>query len=256
VEPNDHEISGDLVFTARVTPIEEPRFYRREAGLLFMDYVRLTQHVAVEGTLTVAGETIEVKANRFWGMRDRSWGIRPVGEREQGVPPESFQFYWLWAPMHFEDMCTHFDVNEDAAGARWHEAGIVAPVGGQIETAAANYRIEYRPGSRRARSFEIDLRRPSGEELHIDLKPMYDFSMIGLGYMHPQWGHGCWIGENEVSGESWALADADPAVPLYLHVQSVCEATMGARKGIGVLEQLFLGPHEPSGFKDLFDPAP
>jgi hypothetical protein len=257
VAPNDYEISGDLVFTARIPPIEEPRFYRREGGLLFMDYTRLTQHVTVEGTLTVAGETIAVTPGAFWGTRDRSWGIRPVGEHEQGVPPSSIQFYWLWAPVHFDDLCTHFDVNEDARGARWHEVGVVAPVGGELETVASvEYRIEYRSGTRHAKQAEITFRRGSGEEMVVGLKPLYDFSMLGLGYMHPQWGHGVWVGENAVSGESWPLSEANPAIPLYLHVQSVCEATLGKRRGIGVLEQLILGPHEPSGFRELFDLAP
>jgi hypothetical protein len=28
------------------------------------------------------------------------------------------------------------------------------------------------------------------------------------------------------------------------------------RVGAGVLEQLIIGPHAPSGFKDILDPAP
>jgi len=31
---------------------------------------------------------------------------------------------------------------------------------------------------------------------------------------------------------------------------------MGDQMGLGVLEQLVLGPHEPSGFTGLFDMAP
>lgn len=257
VAPNDYEISGDLVFAARVPPIEEPRFYRREEGLLFMDYTRLTQHVTVSGTLTVAGRSIPVVPERFWGTRDRSWGIRPIGEREQGVPPKSIQFYWLWAPVHFEDLCTHFDVNEDARGERWHELGVLAPVGGELEVVPhVDYQIEYRSGTRHARETEITFCRRSGEAMSVQLRPLYDFAMVGLGYMHPQWGHGMWVGENQVGGESWALSEAVPTIPLYLHIQSLCEATLGNRRGMGVLEQLSIGAHEPSGFRDLFDTAP
>jgi hypothetical protein len=254
VQPNQWEISGDLLFTARVPPLEEPRFHRRIGGRVFMDYTRLTQHVSLEGTVTIAGETIPITPERFWGSRDRSWGIRPVGEREAGMPPGPFQFFWLWSPVNFEDVCTHFDVNEEADGTRWHEAGIVAPLDGPAETMqSVAHRIEYRSGTRHAERAEVRLRRKSGEELRIDLEPLYDFSMVGLGYQHPQWGHGMYVGENEVGGESWALSDVDPAAPLYLHVQAVCRASMGKRKGIGVLEQLVIGPHAPSGFKDLLD---
>jgi len=52
------------------------------------------------------------------------------------------------------------------------------------------------------------------------------------------------------------IKDIDPAIPLYLHIQGVCEATLGKRSGIGILEQLVIGPHKPSGFTDLLDYAP
>jgi hypothetical protein len=257
VQPNAYEISCDLTFTARVAPLEEPRFFRRLDTRVFMDYTRLTQHVTVDGTLTVAGEKIRITPDRFWGSRDRSWGIRPVGEREGGAPPSAFQLYWLWSPINFEDLCTHFDVNEEADGARWHEAGMVVPIGGGVETMrSVDYRIAYQSGTRHAKHFEIMLCRNSGEELLITLKPLYKFYMIGLGYQHPQWGHGMYVGENEIGGESWALSDIDPSVPLYLHIQAICDAVLGSRQGIGVLEQLIIGPHQPSGFKDLMDMAP
>jgi hypothetical protein len=28
------------------------------------------------------------------------------------------------------------------------------------------------------------------------------------------------------------------------------------KRGVGILEQLIIGPHEPSGFKDIMDMAP
>ena len=49
----------------------------------------------------------------------------------------------------------------------------------------------------------------------------------------------------------------DPGDPPYLHVQALSNATLKvgdkAYEGRGVLEQLILGAHEPSGFVDLFD---
>jgi hypothetical protein len=256
VEPNPHGLAADLVFSGRVAPLEEPRFARRVDGRLFMDYTRLTQHVTVEGTISVGGDTIRVTPERCWGSRDRSWGIRPVGEREVGAPGGAPQFFWLWSPVNFEDLCTHFDVNEDAGGARWHQMGCIVPIGGAAEPAAVDWKIDWRSGTRHAKAAEIVLRRPTREELRLQLTPLYNFYMNGLGYMHPQWGHGMYVGEHEVAGESWTLAEVDPAVPLHLHVQAVCEAKLGARTGIGVLEQLVIGPHQPSGFRELLDLAP
>jgi hypothetical protein len=89
VQPNAWDLSADLVFTARAGVIEEPRFHRAHAGHVFMDSTRLTQHVEVRGRLRIGGETIEVTPERYWGSRDRSWGIRPLGERtaDASSPP-------------------------------------------------------------------------------------------------------------------------------------------------------------------------
>ncbi len=256
VQPNQWDVSADLVFSARAGVIEEPRFHRVHGGRVFMDSTRLTQHVEVRGRIRIGGETIDVAPERYWGSRDRSWGIRPVGERDPDSAPPPMQFFWLWAPLNFDDLCTHFDVNEEADGTRWHQAGMIAPVGGDpIAAAAVDYRLELQPGTRCARRAEITLRQASGEPLQIGLHPLYNFSMVGLGYQHPVWGHGIRVGDDVSDGESWALTDADPTVPLYWHVQSVCEASAGKRRGIGVLEQLIIGPHAPSGLTEFFDMA-
>ncbi len=256
VEPNQWGISGDLVFTRRAPALEEPRFLRRIEARIFMDYTRLTQHGEWSGMLTVGGEPIDVGAQRFWGTRDRSWGIRPVGEREAGAASFPLQFFWLWSPINFDDLCTHFDVNEDGAGEQWHAAGMVIPAAGDVQTMrSVGYHLRMQPGTRHARGAEIILRPAAGNEMHIALEPLYNFYMIGLGYGHPQWGHGMFVGTDAVGGESWALSEIDPSIPLHLHIQAICRATFGKRHGIGVLEQLILGPHAPTGFKDLFDPA-
>jgi hypothetical protein len=256
MQPNAFDLSADLVFTARAGVIEEPRFHRAFAGHVFMDSTRLTQHVEVRGHVRIGGETIAIAPEHHWGSRDRSWGIRPIGARDAGAPAPPPQFFWLWAPVNFDDLCTHCDVNEDADGTRWHEAGMIVPVGGEPEPAAGvEHRIEFRPGTRYAGRAEIVLHRRAGDPLRIALEPLYEFGMVGLGYQHPVWGHGMWVGEDAVDGESWALADIDPAIPLHLHVQAVCRATCGERRGIGVLEQLIIGPHAPSGFRELLDMA-
>ena len=65
------------------------------------------------------------------GSRDRSWGVRGVGERTPtGAPVADPQFFWLWAPINFDTFSTHFDVNELYDGKRWHETGFIAPIAG------------------------------------------------------------------------------------------------------------------------------
>jgi len=261
VAENDFGIAADLAFYARTAPIEEPRFTRRDpTGRLVMDATRLTQFGFWEGTLRIGSDTLPIDPATTPGARDRSWGIRPVGEPEGGPPAGLPQFFWLWAPVHFDDLCTHFDVNEDAEGRRWHAAGMLATTGafdeGTIDhVAEVDHRVQWQPGTRRARHAEITLRPRRGDALVISLEPILTFQMRGLGYLDPEWGHGMWKGAEVVDGVTWTLADLDPLDPRHLHVQQLCRARAGSRSGLGVLEQLVLGPHAPSGLTGLLDPA-
>jgi hypothetical protein len=257
VADSDSGVVADLVFTARTDACEEPRFTMLGPGnRRIFDYTRLTQFGTWEGTLAVDG--VDVPIHGMLGSRDRSWGVRPVGERDQGAPGDLPQFFWLWAPINFSDVCTHFDVQELPDGSRWHDNGVVLPVGGgtsqHMET--VNWDIQWRPGTRRADAATITLTPRRGDALAVELAPMLDFQMLGIGYLHPTWGHGVWKGEHAVEVERWRLADLDPMAPTHLHVQQVCRATVGDRVGTGVLEILAIGPHEQAGFRELLDPAP
>jgi hypothetical protein len=54
--------------------------------------------------------------------------------------------------------------------------------------------VNYVPGTRLARSAEIDLIDHDGGTRTIALEPILKFQMKGLGYGHPQWGQGMWKG--------------------------------------------------------------
>ena len=115
--------------------------------------------------------------------------------------------------------------------------------------------ISYEPGTRRARSAEISLISKTGERLDIELEPLICFRMKGIGYTHPEWGHGRWKGELAIEAESWKCDLLDPLALENLHIQQVMRARCDGRTGVGVLEQLALGPHAPSGFKQFLDGA-
>ena len=80
--------------------------------------------------------------------------------------------------------------------------------------------------------------------------------MCGLGYMHPEWGHGHFKGENQSTYDSYDLNE-DPHDPPFLHIQAICKFTLKednkTKEGLGVLEELLIGPHSPSGFEELLD---
>ena len=261
VDAPNEGIRAELTFRARSAPMEEPHFFHQVGQRVLLDYTRLTQFGRWEGWIDIGGHRHSCSPADTWGSRDRSWGVRPVGERAPtGAPVSEPQFYWLWAPVNFGEFATHMDVNEHRDGRRWHETGFVVPDGEPpIAVERVEYEIGWRTGTRWAERFELDLVEYGGASTHVSLEPLYDFQMAGLGYGHPEWAHGVWKGELEEDGERWTLPVADPCAAHHVHVQTVCRAhssgAAGEHEGIGILESLVLGAHEPTGLTGILDPA-
>jgi len=203
VDAPEQGLRAELTFDGRSAAIEESHFFERVGMRTFFDYTRLTQFGAWTGWLEVDGVRHEITPDDTWGSRDRSWGVRPIGETgPTGAPVGLPQFFWLWAPVNFPSCSTHFDVNEYGDGRRWHETGTLSPLGSEPHTMrTVDWRVEWRPGTRFADAFEYDLVEHDGSRHTVRLQPRYEFQMRGIGYGHPQFGHGHWKGESSLGGE-------------------------------------------------------
>ncbi len=257
-------IEAQLIFHGRAPAQEEPRFTRRHGAQVFMDYTRMTQNGCWEGWVKHQGTHRVIEPQRILGTRDRSWGIRPVGAadtQENPAAPPLSQFYWLWAPINWADGISLYHLNADADGVPWNTDGrYLATAAGQEGESMLSVasRLKFIPGTRHAAAAELFFRRREGGEVHIQLKPRFHFYMKGIGYGHERFAHGTYQGGEANLYEEYVLAEVDDA--LTLHIQAVCQATMtgdlGEKVGHGVLEQLIVGPHAPSGFRELLDMAP
>lgn len=264
VAPNDFDLSASLDFEGRTQVVEEPRNTITVGTRRMMDSTRMTQWGSWRGTIEAAGETIDLSG--ALGVRDRSWGQRSVGEQLQtNFAPSVPQLFWMWAPLHFERFCTHLALFEYADGRRWLEQALTVPVidpgaptWGDVEPVdhleGVDYTIDWKPGSRLARAATLDTRSRRDGSRRIELEPLLTFRMRGIGYTHPVWGHGSRHGALEVGGEAFGVDEFDPLDFSSIHVQSVCRARLGDETGVGVLEQLFIGEHRPTGLAGLLDP--
>jgi len=198
------------------------------------------------------------------GTRDRSWGIRPIGEQVQVIrEPMPFQVFWLWAPIHFGDRFTHLALHEHEDGRRWLETALVIdpiPDGaapwsraGVRECHDVRYELEWEPGRREMKRARLWFDDPVEGEVLVELEKVFTFRMRGIGYWHPHWGHGSLHGQLETGRESIRLDEFDPTDFASIHIQNLVTATMGERRGVGVLEQIAIGPHQPSGLTGLLD---
>jgi hypothetical protein len=270
IAPNETGIECDLVFDARTACIEEGRQTTRRGGRLLMDATRFAQFGRWQGEIRYAGRRLPVEASRVYGTKDRSWGVRPVGEPETGGAPGRAlpQIFFLWAPIQWKERCTHFLVFEDETGTPWHQGGMIVPTYPSSEKvpgvedpaiahmASVEHQLTYIPGTRRASAAKIALVPKQGARTEIALEPLICFRMKGIGYSHPTWGHGLWKGELAVAGESWKEGELAPMAFENQHIQQVVRATLpSGETGVGVLEQICFGPHVRYGFKEFLDPA-
>lgn len=267
--PNEHNIECDLLFTAASVPHEEPQSTMHDDGHLIMHTSRFTQMGYWDGFFAIDGERVEV--SRAIGTRDKSWGVRPVGEPQGGAPGllnKEPGVYWCWNPINFGDTCTQMGTFEDRDGKPTQVSADLLPLyadpaaippgedPGAIPMVEVSHRVHWVPGTRWPRAAEVEMTDRSGRRYTITMDCLQRFQVLALGYNHPAWGHAFWKGELETGREEWQLDELDPLAFEHLHTHHVVRARLGEREGIGTLETIAIGRHDPSGFKDLFDGAP
>ena len=269
LDDNKSGISCDLVFSARSASIQEARQTLWSGTRRVMDATRFDQFGRWSGVVRHPEGEIRVDERVCLGTKDRSWGVRGVGEPESGgAPTMPGGIFFLWAPLFWDDHISHAIFFDGMKGEALVREGIVAPLypteadvpgvedGRDERMATARHRITYHRGTRLAESAEIDLVGHDEKTRTISLEPILKFQMKGLGYGHPEWGQGMWKGDLAIGSESFDPRQLDMLDRSNIHVQQVVRASDGTRTGVGVLEQICIGPYAPSGFKSFLDGAP
>jgi hypothetical protein len=254
-----HGIGFDLMFRSEYGPIAEPQHIRRQGDRILLDASRFAGVGTFDGELRVGGETIPITPDRFTATRDRSWGIRPVGEAEPpGKPNEFTGMWWCWIPLRFDDFALHLILEEDMHGVRntnfavrvWPEASgrPAEQLGWPLPE------IQYAPGTRNPVRASIDLTTRDGKVSTLEIDPIIGIPLnVGCGYgMDPEWTHGLWKGESWVEGSEYD--HNDPALQgraAFSIADHLARVTFDGHEGWGIFEHGCIGPHLPSGFVDF-----
>ena len=269
IAPNATGIEADLVFLSRAPALEEARA-RMKAGPTtrnLIDMTRFTQFGSWSGRVRAGGRETRIEASRTYATRDRSWGVRPVGAAAPGRPGDAPQVAWLWTPIHFEDEAFLLGYFQRPDGERWNADGMRVPVSadpaafadpgapGFVQLEPLGERLAFRPGTRWIERAEFDVHEQGGAKSTLALETVLRFNMNGLGYAHPKWGHGVWQGESKVEAEGWREADLAPGNPFHNHIHNLVRATLGGKRGVGLLEQILFGPLSHYGFTDFLGGA-
>ena len=259
----DGSLGFDLHWTGTFPAVlEDPHLLLSRARPI-LDASRFSQVGSWEGRLTVGGTELTVTPDRWTGVRDRSWGIRPAGEPEPGGRPgddPTAGFWWLYLPLRFPSCALIVIMQEDPDGYRTlSTAKRVWPDGRVEQLGWPRVEIGYEPGTRNPRSGTIHLTDSSGAPVCVQIETLTSLPLhVGGGYSgDPDWSHGRWMGRGWYRADVYDLADPAVAGRLpYGVTDHVARAMMDGEEGWGMLEHASMGRHDPSGFADWSSVAP
>lgn len=259
----DRGLGFDLTWEGAFPCIDEPRHVLHSGDRVLIDGCRFAQLGSWSGTLSVDGEDIAVTPDLWVGSRDRSWGIRPVGESEP--PGRSAEepregFWWLYVPVRFDDFALIVIIQEDPDGTRTlNAAGRVWADGRQEQLGWPEVDITYRPGTRHPERAVLHMRSASREPVVVEVDTLTGVALhVGAGYGgDPEWAHGQWKGRDWMDSSVYDLTDPAVAarVPFGV-IDHVARATCDGAVGWGLFEHATVGRHDPTGFADWTSVAP
>ncbi|MHB8329384.1 MAG: hypothetical protein ACYDD6_07170 [Acidimicrobiales bacterium] len=260
-DADEHGIGFDLTWSGSFPAVEEPAHIMRQSGRVILDAQRFAQVGTWSGTLRVDGEEMAVTDDRWVGTRDRSWGIRPVGEAEPpgrgaAEPETDFGFWWTYVPLCFDDFAIVVIAQEDGDGNRLlGEAVRVWPEGSDRPIEQLGWpevEVRYRPGTRHPDAAVLHLGRGSST-VTVEVQTLGHVALnCGPGYGgDPDWTHGQWRGRGWVEGVTVGLDDPEVVGRMAFGVvDHVARAVCEGAEGWGMFEHGTFGRHRPSGFVD------
>ena len=253
----DLGLEFDLQFEADFEASEEPLHEMRTGARLTLQGCRFVQLGHWTGRLSLDGVPVDLGSG-WLGDRDRSWGLRPIGEPEPAGRPQrdpNAGIWWVWAPVALDDTGLVVIAQEDVTGHRSlnHAVGLpgLSQGGPEAQLGWPRFEISYRPGTRVPEAALIHVTDRDGVASRISVQPLTGLSLnIGCGYPgDPEWSHGRWMGTEWVQGSRYDLADPQVAGrSAFSVVDYTAHFQWGERSGTGIFEHACLGRHDPSGF--------
>jgi hypothetical protein len=269
LEPNDVQpISFDIVLSGVTPPYFEERnlVRNRRTGRIDVDVIRYHQGGWASGTVTVDGETHEVRPEEWFGYRDHSWGVRQaIGEPltdlipAQAVPP-GIRGGMKWSPAFFRRPDgTYYETAIFVVEGAWEysSAYINDADGNQVPVRSVSPSIDYDTRTRYVTGGELVLTMESGEERVIEVEALGDsgFCLKTAGY--GAWEghkHGSWKGKLHVDGEYIADCASDENLPrLGQFRDTPIRVRDGDAVGYGIMESLIGGVWPELGLTEESD---
>lgn len=265
LEDNEHGIEFDVVWEGSIPAHEEPTHFIRRNGRVVFDTSRFAQTGRWTGQLKVGDEVFDITSERWMGTRDRSWGVRPVGEPEPpGIQAKGGAVVgmamWNYAPMQFDDFSILYICQEDRDGTRIMEEGVRIfndPDRPVEQLGRPEHAHEFRSGTRLIERSVLSFHPPKGDPISVRVSPLLEcHAGVGTGYgRESDWRHGMYQGELVVQGLHLDVERDKERFGGLLDSVARFELDDG-QVGYGLHEYTFNGPNDRYGFVSTDDVAP
>jgi hypothetical protein len=269
LEPNEAQpISFDVVLSGVTPPYFEERnlVRNRRTGRIDVDVIRYHQGGWASGTVTVDGETREVRPEEWFGFRDHSWGVRQaIGEPLTDlIPspemPKGVRGGMKWSPAFFRRPDgTYYETAIFVVEGAWEysSAYINDASGNQVPVRGVSPRISYDARTRYVTGGDLLLTMESGQQRVIEVEVLGDsgFCLKTAGYGAWQGHkHGSWKGRLHVDGEYIADVAADENLSkLGQFRDTPIRVRDGDAVGYGIMESLIGGVWPELGLTEESD---
>ncbi|GAC1610209.1 MAG: hypothetical protein NVS3B26_15760 [Mycobacteriales bacterium] len=235
----------DVTWEAAVPAFEEPRMtLTAPHGRQLMNTMRFVQTGSWNGSLLLDGRRVAVTPDRFWGNRDRSWGIRPVGEPEPAGIGGMSVFFWNYVVVRFAGCSVVYLVQEDEHGRRSLEEAVRLHPDGTVEhLGRPEHALRFTPGTRLLAGARIAF--GNGEVLDAEvLRPLHISRGTGYGF-DSDWRHGMYHGPELVVQRREFTTQTPDLVPIPgAIVDNLARFTSSdGEVGYGLFEVMTMGPH-------------
>ncbi len=253
MEPSDHPFSFDITFEARQSPFERPMDVARHRSRIVNHTCHLNQMGTATGHAIAEGNKIVVDPAHWYGLRDRSWGLRPgdpaivpkpAPDQAAWKETESTGAFWQWIATQWSDHYTYwhrFDMGDRVTRGLWGD--VIYPGVEPVKITRAEFtHIEYQAlfgDLRRFRSGEFVLEDANGNRRDVRARHLIMNSLRGGGYgSYKGFHHGAWMGETFEDGESWDLTREEDQRELEWNLahEHWCEFESEGARGIGMME--------------------
>jgi hypothetical protein len=256
-DTGDADVELDVVWNGAIPAHQEPHHVNRRGARLTTESARFSQTGYWSGALRVGAETFDVAGGEWWGSRDRSWGVRPVGEPEPAGRAQaegSGGFLWLYCTMQFEDFSILYIVQEDRLGNRTLEEAVrvwPATSGREPEKLGRpEHELTFVAGTREVSHARLSCRNPRGADVVVLATPLVSsYLALGTGYgMETDWRHGMYQGPLVVQSRSYDLRDLATKLRTYGLIDTLARFELDGAVGYGLFENAVLGPNDQYGF--------